>query len=317
MSITAHRSQRVLPVMQGERVSPSHEATRLIREIAERQHGVIARRQLVDLGMGKSLIQDRVESGHFVPLHRGVFALGHRRIGRNGEWMAAVLACGTDAVLSHASAAHLWGIRGSYGPIEVTRVSGHRRPHGVRLHQTRRLPPEHLAVEAGIPVTSIERTLLDNAGRLDDRQLERMVVAADRSGRLSWPGLRRVLDAAGGKKGRRRLRRVAERVDPRAAETLSPTEVDFFALCLEVGLPLPQVNVLVEGQLVDFYWPNARLVVETDSYTYHSDRPAFERDHERTVALQAAGYTVHRATHKMLERNPDPVLKLVRDSLQI
>jgi very-short-patch-repair endonuclease len=93
--------------------------------------------------------------------------------------------------------------------------------------------------------------------------------------------------------------------------------VDFLALCREAGLPMPQVNVIVEGQLVDFHWPKERLVVETDSYKYHADRPAFERDHERTVALQAAGHTVRRTTYKMLERDPRPFLRLVRKALGV
>jgi len=230
--------------------------------------------------------------------------------------MAAVLACGPGAVLSHGSAAHLWGIRGSRGPIEVTRVSGHRRPHGVRLHQTRWLPPEQRVVEGGISVTSLERVMLDIAGGLDNRQLERALVEADRSG-LRWAELRRILNATTGRKGQGRLERLVEEVDPRAAEARSPMEVDFLALCRKARLPLPQVNVLVEGLLVDFLWPGPRVIVETDSYTYHGDRPAFERDHERMAILQAAGYTVHCATRKMLEHNPGFFLGLVRQSLGI
>jgi hypothetical protein len=283
--------------------------------LAERQHGVVAWRQLIACGLDEGLLRARVARGQLLPLHRGVFALGHRRIGLHGSWMAAVLACGPGATLSYESAAHLWGIRGSHGAIEVSRVSGHRRPHGVRLHQPKSLPPEDVAEEAGIPVTSVERVMLDIAGRMDTRQLERMLVAADRSGRLSWPALRRALDRPGGRKGVGRLRRLAEQVDPRAAETRSPTEIDFLALCRKVGLPLPQVNVQVEGRLVDFFWPEARLIVETDGYAYHNDRPAFERDHESTVALTAAGYEVHRATHRMLERNPNPFLGVVNSVL--
>jgi uncharacterized protein DUF559 len=171
-------------------------------------------------------------------------------------------------------------------------------------------------VEAGIPVTSLERTLLDVAGRLESRQLERALVSADRSGRLRWPELSAVLSRPGGRKGLKRLRRVAERVDPRAADALSPMEVDFLALCREANLPLPQVNVLVEGRLVDFHWPAAKVIVEADGYRYHNDRPAFERDHESTVALMAAGYTVHRATYRMLEDNPNSFLDVVRKSLK-
>ena len=290
-------------------------ATGVIRELAERQHGVVARRQLIEMGFGTGLIQDRARSGHLVPLHQGVFALGHRRLSLRGEWIAAVLACGPNAVLSYASAAALWGVRPSRPPIEVTRVSGNRKPHGIRVHQTRVLPVEDVTTCAGIPVTSLERTVRDMAARLDERQLERMLVEADRSGSLSWPALQRVLDRPGGWKGASRIRRVARQVDPRAKETRSPTEVDFLALCREAGLPLPHVNVLVAGKLVDFHWPVARLVVETDSYGYHGDRPAFERDHESTIKLTIAGYRVLRVTHKMLERDPEPFMRLVSEEL--
>jgi len=197
----------------------------------------------------------------------------------------------------------------------VTRTSGHRKPHGVWLHQTRVLPPEDVTTHAGIPVTSLERTVRDMAARLDERQLERMLVEADRSGNLSWPALHEVLDRPGGWKGARRARRVAHQVDPRAAETRSPTEVDFLALCREADLPLPHVNVLLAGKWVDFHWPVARLVVETDSYGYHGDRPAFERDHKSTLELSLAGYRVLRATHEMLQDDPEPFMRLVRKEL--
>jgi Protein of unknown function (DUF559) len=154
------------------------------------------------------------------------------------------------------------------------------------------------------------------AARLDARQLERMIVAADRSRRLRWSALWRMIEGGAGRRGVARLKRIASQVDPSAADARSVTEVDFLALCREAGIPLPQVNVIVEGRLVDFYWPTAQLIVETDSYRYHHDRPAFERDHESTVALMSAGYKVLRTTYKMLERNPVPFLGLVRDSLK-
>jgi hypothetical protein len=170
-------------------------------------------------------------------------------------------------------------------------------------------------VEAGIPVTSLERTLLDIAGRLDGRQLERALVSADRSRRLRWPELRRVVEQGAGREGVGRLRRLVDQVDPRAADAISPAEVDFLALCREAGFPRPQVNALVEGRLVDFYWPDARVIVETDGYWFHSDRPAFERDYESTVVLTAAGYRVHRATYRMLQHSPALFLNLIRKSL--
>ena len=128
--------QRFVRASDVEGVTPTYEATAAMRKLAEEQHGVVAWRQLVALGLGRGQIEARVRGGKLLPLHRGVFALGHRRIDIRGRWLAAVLACGPNAVLSYGSAAQLWEIRGSRGPIEVTRRSGHRRPHGVRLHQT-------------------------------------------------------------------------------------------------------------------------------------------------------------------------------------
>jgi very-short-patch-repair endonuclease len=291
-------------------------ATKIIRELAERQHGVVARWQLTEAGLGTGLIWDRVRSGRLIRVHQGVFALGHRRLTRHGEWMAAVLACGPSAVLSHASAASLWGVRGSRGPIEVLRTSGNRRPHGVRVHQTRFLPTADVTRTAGIAVTTIERTAVDMAGRLDRRQMEHFLVEADRAGHLRWATLAKVLERPGGRKGIGRLRLVASRVDPRMRETRSTTEIDFFALCRDWGLSLPQVNVLVEGYLVDFHWPGERLIVETDSYSFHSDRIAFERDRKSTVVLSAAGYLVHRFTRQMVEDEPRPIMQLVRRSIE-
>jgi len=291
-------------------------ATLMLRKLAEKQHGVVAWRQLIALGLTEGQIKSRIKDGQLLPLHRGVFALGHRRIGLYGEWMAAVLACGPGAVLSHGTAAQLWGIRRSRKPIEVTRVSGHRRPHGVRLHQTRSLPTEHVTVETGIPVTTIERTLLDTTARLDAKQLEHDLVESDRSRRLRWSKLWQAINEHGrGRKGVKRLKRVAAQADPRFADAVSTSEVDFLILCREDGLKMPQVNVLVEGKKVDFYWPKERLIVEADSYGFHGDPTAFEKDHQSTVDLEVAGYRVHRTTYKMLQANPRPFLNLVRNSL--
>jgi hypothetical protein len=174
---------------------------------------------------------------------------------------------------------------------------------------------EDVVVEAAIRVTSVERTLVDIAAFLDTRQLERAVVAADRAGRLRWPRLVELLERSNGRLGVARLRRVVAGTDPRAVEARSPLEVDFLALCRKAGLPLPAVNVLVDGRLVDFVWVKERVIVETDGYAYHRDRPAFERDHEATIALTSAGYVVHRATYRMLKRDPGQFMTLVRSAL--
>lgn len=292
----------------------SEEASTLIRELAERQHGVVARRQLLKLGLGRGLVRDRVRSGRLIPLYRGVFALGHRRLGVRGAWIAAVLAAGPAAVLSHGTAAQLWDLRRSRGAIDVTRPSGGSRRPGLRIHQAALLPDE-MTVLARIPVTSVERTLVDIAAALDERQLERAVVAADRTGRLRWARLEEVIDRSAGRPGIGRLRRVVANGDPRAVEARSPLEIDFLAFCRDARLPLPVVNVTVEGRLVDFLWAPERVIVETDGYAYHRDRPAFERDHESTLALEMAGYEVIRVTHRMLGHDPVRILNRIKASL--
>jgi hypothetical protein len=291
------------------------ETTETIRSLAERQHGIVCRRQLLELGVGLGAIQRRREGGLLIPVFQGVYALGSRRIDQRGRWMAAVLACGPGAVLSHASAAQLWGLRGSRGPVEVLRRSGAVRHPGIRLHQTRLLEPGEVTEEAAIPVTSVERAILDMAARLDDRQLERALVAADRSGRLSWATLARLLEHRRGRGGAGRLLRIAGEVDPQSVEVRSGPEVDFLALCRREKLPTPSVNVLIAGHLVDFLWAGERVIVETDSYRYHGDRSAFERDHQTDIDLIAAGYDVHHITDHMLKRDPRPFIANVRRAL--
>lgn len=232
--------------------------------------------------------------------------------------MAAVLACGPGAVLSHFSAGHHWHMCGSYGPIEALRQSGGLRPEGhrgIRLHQTRRLREYEITLERGIPVVVRERVLLDLAARTDAKRLERVVVQAYKSGHLDWRRLGRITRRRRGCKGVGRLRQIALEVDPEALETKSVSEIDFLALWRQVSMLTPACNVLVEGHLVDFLWPSQKVIVETDSWSHHGDRPSFEKDHQTDVDLVAAGYDVHRTTYKMLERNPDPFLQNVRRAL--
>jgi len=294
------------------------EATAAIRSLAERQHGVFAHWQLLDSGAARNMVLGRRQAGLLVPLHKGVYALGHRRLSREGGRMAAVLACGPGAVLSHFSAGNHWGICGSYGQIEVLRQSGGLKPQshrGIRLHQTRRLEPYEVTVQRGIPVAVMERVLLDLAARTDSKRLERVFVQAYKRDEFSWPRLSRIITRRRGCKGVGKLRRIALEVDPEALETRSVPEVDFLALWRETDQLAPVVNVLVEGHLVDFLWSEQKVIVETDSWSYHGDPLAFEKDHQRDVELTAAGYDVHRTTAKMLARDPEPFLQNVRRSL--
>jgi hypothetical protein len=207
---------------------------------------------------------------------------------------------------------------GSREPIEVLRQSGgfHPKGHrGVRLHQTRRLEPYEVTVQRGIPVAVMERVLLDLAARNDAKRLERMFVQAYKRDDFSWPRLTRIITRRRGCKGVGKLRRIALEVDPEALETKSPPEVDFLALWRRVDASMPSVNVLVEGHLVDFLWSEQKVIVETDSWSFHGDPFAFEKDHQRDVELTAAGFDVHRTTAKMLARDPEPFLQNVRRAL--
>jgi hypothetical protein len=289
-----------------------------MRRLAEGQHGVFATWQLLAQGISERTIHVRRDAGLLVPLHHGVFALGHKSLDRDGRSMAAALACGPGAVLSHFSAGRLWGLCGTKGPIEVLRQSGgfHPRGHqGVRLHQTRRLESYEVTVERGIPVVVMERVLLDLAARTDAKWLERSFVRAYKRDDFSWPRLMRIISRRRGCKGVGKLRRIALEVDPEALETRSPPEVDFLSLWRGMEQSTPAVNVLVEGHLVDFLWSEQKVIVETDSWSFHGDHLAFEKDHQRDVELTAAGYDVHRTTAKMLEHDPQPFLQNVRRAL--
>jgi Protein of unknown function (DUF559) len=294
-------------------------ATAAIRALAERQHGVVGHWQLLDLGAARNMVLGRRQAGLLIPLHRSVYSLGHQQLTREGRWMAAVLACGPGAVLSHFSAGRHWGICGSYGPIEVLRQSGGfksgGRHRGVQLHQTRRLHPFEITIERGIPIAVMERVLLDLAGRLEPKRLERSFVQAYKRDDFSWPRLARIIGRRRGCKGVGKLRRIALEVDPEALETKSVPEVDFLSLWREVDLSTPAVNVLIGGHLVDFLWSEQKVIVETDSWSHHGDPLAFEKDHQRDVELTAAGYDVHRTTAKMLVRHPEPFLQNVRRAL--
>lgn len=294
------------------------EATARMRRLAERQHGVFSTWQLLAEGASGDIILRRRNSGVLIPMHHGVYALGRSPHSREGRWIAAVLACGPGAVLSHFSAGQLWGLSGSYGPTQVLRQSGgfHPKGHqGVRLHQTRRLESYEVTVERGIPVAVMERVLLDSAARTDAKRLERMFVQAYKRDDFSWSRLGRIITRRRGCKGVGKLRRIALEVDPEALETKSVPEVDFLALWRELDLITPLVNVLVGCHLVDFLWPAQKVIVETDSWTHHGDPLAFEKDYQRDVELTAAGYLVFRTTSKMLERDPDPFLQNVRRAL--
>jgi hypothetical protein len=232
--------------------------------------------------------------------------------------MAAVLAMGPRAVLSHKSAGSLHDLlMTSQTGIDVT-VPGSRsapRRHGLRIHVTQRFQPEDVTTIDGIPVTSVTRTILDLAGVLNPAQLRRAIEQADREGVLNLLALRRALARRPGFKGRARLRALLAQYTG-APPIRSVLERRFLELVARAGLPRPQVNVRVAGFEVDCYWPQWGLVVELDSRAFHSDPRAFERDPIRDARLQRHGLRVLRVTWKRLANEPaaviDDILALAR-----
>jgi very-short-patch-repair endonuclease len=276
-----------------------------VARLADRQHGVVGRRQLLELGMGDETTKRWLRTGRLHRLHREAFAVGHTRINRRGQWLAAVLACDEGALLSHRSAAALWGlIRPRGSTVDVTGRCGRQfRPgrHGIRLHRGR-FHEDDRAERAGIPVTAVARTLFDLAEVVDFQQLQRAWEEADRLGLLRLQAVESVCERGYGRHALRPIRPLL--TEARAAVTTrSPLEDRFAEFCREhlADLPAPLTNVSILDHEVDAYWPSHRLAVEMDSWEFHSNRAAFEHDRARDAAMQAAGYRVIRLTHRQLE----------------
>lgn len=230
--------------------------------------------------------------------------------------MAAVLAGGDGAVLSHRSALALWDLAPTPGgAIDVTgrRGTSGKRP-GIRLHHTRHLPDTHTTDIDGIPVTTVARTLLDAAGTHSPRSLRNSLEAAQRRDLLDLPTLSDLLDtSAGGRRGTAHLRAALAELDDEPAWTQSRLEEDFLALVRSAALPLPRVNMLLlDGILVDFCWPAHHLVVEVDGWQHHRTRRSFEEDRRRDLRLQLAGWRVIRLTARRLTAEPEAVVHELR-----
>jgi very-short-patch-repair endonuclease len=290
-----------------------------IAEWAERQYGVLSAAQLYALGFSKDVVARRVATGWLHPLHRGVYALGHRKLSMRGHWMAAVLACSDGAVLSHSAAAALWMIlpKAPRGPIDValrTRA-GRRRREGIRVHRPRFLPDDESATCHGIPSTTPARTILDLASTFSARRVERAIDEGDRLGLLTSDDLIELLRRHRGHPGARCLRGVLARHWIGTTVTRSELEERFLSLCRRLDLPQPEVNVPLLDYVVDFLWRDARLVVEVDGRGSHDTDRAFQADRDRDGRLAVAGYCVLRFTWWDVTRRPAVVANRVRQLL--
>ena len=275
-----------------------------LARLATRQQGVVSVGQLYEMGFDQFAVARRVQAGRLHRLHRGVYAVGHKTLNRNARYLAAVLAAGDGAVLSHRSAAILWGIhRSDAAKIDVTvpRTCGFRSTRTIAVHRPRLTPAA--TTHAGVRVTTPGRTLQDLATAVPRRTLEKAAEMAE--------GLRLHVDLDPRHPGAARLDAVLGRHDLRRT-TRSPLEDAFLRLCDDHGIPRPQVNAQVEGFEVDFVWPDARLIVETDGRSYHATPEAFERDRARDARLTAAGWRVVRFTERQVREEAGAVADLLR-----
>jgi very-short-patch-repair endonuclease len=269
-----------------ELLSTEHE----IASLARRQYGVVSSRQL---DLSANAIATRTASGRLFRIHRGVYAVGHLGLGQEARWLAAVLACGDGAVLSHRSAATFWGIRlGELFKVEVTTEHDRRHP-GITTHRAR-LAPADRTVHRGIPVTSPARTLADLAHLLDHDELTRALREA-MFRRLYDP--KAIEDAL-----TRRPSKALKDLLTEASVTQSMMEDRFLTICHRHRLPQPRTQHRIGAKRYDFAWPQQRVVVETDSWLAHSTPYAFQADRSQTNALQLAGWLVLRFTWADLTR---------------
>lgn len=298
------------------RARTSRDRERMLAVLADRQHGVVARPQLLALGFGRGAIAHRVDRRRLYRIHRGVYAPGRPVSTPRGRWLAAVFACGGDAVLSHGSAAALWGLKRAVEAHPHVLVTHMRAPGpaGVIVHRTRSLPGSQRTARDRIPITTVARTLLDLAAIVNAATLRRTFEEADRLRLLDLKALIELRGVATGRRGIGNLDALLSELHEPEIDR-SELERRFAELCDREDLPRPARNVIAAGFEVDALWPAERLVVELDGFSNHRSRAAFERDRERDAALMLAGFRVLRVTYRRLEREPNAVAEAIRSLL--
>lgn len=294
-------------------VGSSARATdRAMARLAEQQHGVVARRQLLELGMGRRAIAGRLERRQLHEVFLGVYVFGARRISRKGRWMAAVLAAGEGAVLSHRSAGHLWRLLPPAAEwVDVTCPPGRVvRRKGIVSHESLVQRDEWEVVD-GISVTSPFRTIFDLAVVLKQRELERAWHEALVRGLTAKVSLPALLERYPGRRGARNLRALLESERPEGI-TRNDFEEAFLALVDAHGLPRPRMNadLAVRGRFfqIDALWERERVAVELDSRGVHGTPKNFESDRQRDRILVAEGWRTMRVTWRQLRDEPGEVV---------
>jgi very-short-patch-repair endonuclease len=295
----------------------THPDVRLAR-IAREEHGVVSIRQLAACGLDRAAVRRRTGTGRLHRVHRGVYAVGHDALTTQASFVAAVLACGDGAVLSHYAAAAYWGFRRWDGRIPRVTVTGaQRRVAGLRVHRARRLDRRDVMRRNGILVTSPARTLLDLAADLRPRELRRAARQAQAERHVNVRQLADMLTRAQGHRGAGALRGL---VADGPAPTRSELEDIVLDLLDSAGIARPQINTTLrlDGRTVspDFLWPEQRLVVEADGAAYHTGALVRAHDAERQALLEAHGYRVLRITWQQAVRHPQHTLARISVALR-
>jgi very-short-patch-repair endonuclease len=275
------------------------------------QLGVVSLGQLEGLGYLRGTVKEMAQTGRLHPVFRGAYALGHGAISPQARCLAAVLSAGEGTLLSHRSAAWLWGLTKRFAqPIEVTAVSPRRTREKIRMHSAEALITSDRARLESVPVTAVPRTLLDFAA-LEPLFLGRALDNAYRLGLLDLIALDTLIARSRGFRGVARLRASLE-IYRSAAFTRSSLERRFLDLVRRQDMSQPSMNLFVAGYELDAYWPAERFAVELDTYDYHGDPRAFEEDRIRQEGLKLAGIEVVRITGNRLDREPTQVMQRLR-----
>ena len=292
--------------------------------IASRQYGLLTHEQAASVGMTNDMIRSRVDSGLWQRVERGIYLVVGTPPGWRREVLAAVLAAGDKAVVSHAAAAALWRLPGfGQGPIHVSTPYGcdHKFMFG-RLHQSCFLPPAHVTTVDGIPVTIPPRTLFDLASTASAKKLERAANNALAMHLVTVPTLRRTLDtmAKRGRPGTRAFRALVETLASMPAHPESGLEADLVEIVLEAGFPMPELQVDMSDNdgficRVDTLWRPQRVVGEADSDRFHTAPLDVAADRRRDERLTALGYTVVRCKEAAIRSRSQSIVRDLRAAL--
>jgi len=281
----------------------------ILARLAGRSHGVLTREEILGAGVTQAEIRHRITNGVLIPIHRGVFRVGHAAPSLEARYMAAVKACGKGALLHRQAAAHLLGLLKHAPSLPEVLTTRRRRPNEVTVRRCRSIDRRDATTWRGIPVTTVPRTLVDLAAVLDPPDLARAFHEAVVKHHIKPAAVERILARRHNWPGVRDLRRVVWGGEP---VSLSKLESSFIARLKQAGLPIPETNRRVGSRYVDCRWPEHRLTVELDSYRYHGTRHAWEEDRQREREARVRGDEFRRYTWFDVVEDPEPMLADLR-----